>query len=216
MNCPSCGQPLDSRGIDLDAGTIRCLACGHVSPLSTTPAAAAAPRLPQPPATRVVLDRSRPGQIVLSVPGQGGCGLLFFAGFWLLLVIGLTIGLLVFDTGPMVLILIPFWLVGIVFAILGSYTRYGITGVYLDKAHYLVTKKLWGKGWTRRGGIDQIESISVAEAYEQNNRPVMAVSISLGGRKTIKFGSFLTDEEKKWITSELRAFMAEIGRPLAW
>lgn len=41
----------------------------------------------------------------------------------------------------------------------------------------------------------------------------MGVGISAGAR-SYTFGSFLSDAEKRWIVAELRAFLAEIGRPL--
>ena len=52
-----------------------------------------------------------------------------------------------------------------------------------------------------------------AMLFVHEDGPVMAVTICVG-RKSYFVGSFLTDAEKRWIVSELRAFLAEIGRPL--
>ena len=148
------------------------------------------------------------------MPGKGGCGMIVFALFWLGLTAGIGVGFIAGGASwPVFLFFIPFLGIGCAMLLFGLFSRYGITGVYLDNTQYLVTKKLWGKGWTRRGPLEAINSISIAEAYRRNESPVTAVTINIGS-KTIKFGSFLTDEEKQWIASELRAFMAEIDHPL--
>ncbi len=213
MNCPSCGAELAERGIDLDAGTARCFECGHVAKLAVGPSESVEPRLEKPANARAVVDVSRPGQMALYVPGRGGCFFLLFAIFWLAVTAAVTVGAIASKESFSVLFMVPFWAVGIGVLLIGLFIRFGVTGVYIDREQFIVTKKLFNQGWTRRGRTADISSIRLAEAYKQNERPVMAVQIGVG-RKTYTFGSFLKDDEKSWLVSELRVFMAEIGRAL--
>ena len=213
MNCPSCGAELAESAIDFDAGTARCFTCGHVSKISLGEGRFSEPRVEKPANTRVVVDRSRPGQIALYVPGRGGGFFFFFAIFWLAITSAITVGALSSGEGFPILFMIPFWLVGLGMLLIGLFMRFGITGVYIDQQQFIVSKTLVGKGWTRRGLTDEIGAIRLTEAYRSNNRPVMAVGIAAGA-KTYSIGSFLSGSEKKWLVSELRAFMAEIGHRL--
>jgi len=213
MNCPSCGAELAEKGIDLDAGTAQCFECGHVAKLSVGPSEYVEPRVEKPANARAVVDGSRPGQIALYVPGGGGCFFLFFAAFWLAITAAVTVGAVASKESFSILFMVPFWVVGIGVLLMGLFIRFGVTGVYIDREQFIVTKTLWGKGWTRRGLSREISSIRLAEAYKQNERPVMAVQIAVG-QKTYTFGSFLKDDEKAWLVSELRVFMAELGRAL--
>jgi hypothetical protein len=210
MNCPSCGAELDERGVDLDAGTARCFQCGHVSKLGLGEGAAAVPRVEKPARTRVVVDRSRPGQIALYIPGRGGVFFFAFAAFWFTITGILTVTAVSSGEGFPVLFMVPFWLVGLGMLLMGLFTRFGVTGVYVDRQQFIVSKTLFGKGWTRRGVTDEISTIQLSEAYRSNDQPVMALAIAAGA-ETYSVGSFLKDDEKRWLVSELRAFLAEIG-----
>jgi DNA-directed RNA polymerase subunit RPC12/RpoP len=211
MNCPSCGAELEESAVDLDEGTVRCPQCGHVSKLVLGAGVPVVPRVEKPAGTRVVVDRSRSGQIALYIPGRGGLSFLFFAAFWLTITGILTALAVSSGEGFPILFMVPFWLVGLGMLLIGLFMRFGVTGVYVDRQRFIVSKTLFGKGWTRRGATDEISTIQLSEAYRSNEVPVMAVSIAAGA-STYSVGSFLKDDEKRWLVSELRAFMAEIGR----
>ena len=213
MNCPSCGAELAESAVNLDAGTARCFQCGHVSKLSLGGGESVEPRVERPAKTRVVLDRSRPGRIALYIRVRGGKLLLPFAILSLVTLGALTAAGLFSGDFP-ILFVVAFWLVGLGLLLLGLLVRFGITGVYVDRQQFIVAKTLFAKGWTRRGRTGEISTIRLSEAYRSNGRPVMAVGIAAGA-KTYTFGSFLEDDEKPWLVSELRTFMAEIGHPLA-
>lgn len=213
MNCPECGAELAEKGIDLDAGTARCFECGHVAKLFLGRGDSVEPRVEEPAGTRAVVDRSRPGQIALYVPSRGGCFALFCGVFWFAITGAITAGALFGGALFLLLFMIPFLVGGLVMLLIGLFIRFGVTGVYIDREQFIVTKKLFNQGWTRRGSTKDINSIRLAEGYRKNDHPVMAVQIAVG-EKTYTFGSFLKDDEKAWLVSELRAFMAEIGHPL--
>jgi len=210
MNCPSCGAALDAAGVDLETSVVRCANCGRETRLSL---GESVEQPVEPPAkTRVVIDRSRPGQIALFVPGQGGCFFLIFAAFWLTIVSVMTAAFSKAG-GFMLLFLVPFWIAGLGMLLVGLFIRFGVTGVYIDREQFIITRKLFNKGWTRRGATKDISAIRLTEAYKQNDRPVMAVGIAAAAN-SYSFGSFLSDEEKRWIAFELRAFMNELGHPV--
>jgi hypothetical protein len=211
VNCPSCGAELSDGYVDRAAATVRCASCGHEVPL---PAPASAELRVEPPAgTRVVIDRSRPGEIALSIPGRGGLFLMILASVWVDAATVAIVLALVWRSSTFVWILVPLWLVGLGVLVAGLFLRFGVTGLRLDRREFVITRRLFGCGWPRRGLMDQVTAIELRKAFEHEDGPVMAVTIC-AGRKSHFVGSFLTDAEKRWIVGELRTFLAEIGRPL--
>jgi hypothetical protein len=212
MNCPSCGAELDERGMNLETGTARCFQCGRVSKLVLGAGAPAEARVERPAKTRVVLDRSRPGRIALYIRVRGGSLLLPFGILWLVVMAAITaVGL--FPGGLPILVVVAFWLAGLGLLVLGLLVRFGITGVYIDREQFIVAKTVFGKGWTRRGRTDQISTIRLTKAYRSSDEPETGIGIAAGA-DTYAFGSFLQDDEKLWLISELRAFLREAGHPV--
>jgi hypothetical protein len=118
---------------------------------------------------------------------------------------------LVWRSSTFVWILVPLWLVGLGVLVAGLFLRFGVTGLRLDRREFVITRRLFGCGWARRGLTDQITAIELRKAFEPEDGPVMAVTIRAGAR-TYSFASFLRDEEKEWIVAELRRFLAELPR----
>lgn len=66
--------------------------------------------------------------------------------------------------------------------------------------------------WSRKKRIPTADITAVTEevVYTKNYQPVYGVGLKTGN-KTVKFGSALTEEERKWIIGELRHFLRVKG-----
>jgi hypothetical protein len=66
--------------------------------------------------------------------------------------------------------------------------------------------------WSRKKvlPVSSITAVTEEVVYTKNYQPVYGVGIK-AGEKTVKFGSALTEEERKWLIGELRHFLRVKG-----
>ncbi|MCP4422627.1 MAG: hypothetical protein GY805_38950 [Chloroflexi bacterium] len=97
-------------------------------------------------------------------------------------------------------------LAGIGFIVWLLFRLLGTARLLVDKTHVIIAWRLFGLDYTRKGKTADITNVGVDFVYEENYRPVYGVGIKFKDGKYIKFGAFLSEEEKKWIVGEILTF----------
>lgn len=208
LHCPECTTELNVEGISFERGEVTCSSCHHVTELSAlVPPSSPAPELQQPEGSKVVVERRRPEEVTLYIPSRAGCFMIFFASFWNLFMMVFT--MVLWSAGgpsatPWIIIpfLLLFWCVGLGLMLTALFSACGKTLVHVEPGSVAVKKQLFGRGWTRTRPLGPDASADLVAAYEQNEKPVYACAVRTGPQE-VKFGSFLSDEEKAWLVDLL-------------
>lgn len=197
------------------------------------------PRTSQPPATSVLLTRddARIAAVIPPQGFKGaGCFLGFFALFWngitwlvFLGFVGSMFGVVKSNspTAPwMVIFFIPHIAVGIGVAIAAVFAIKGDVAIAMDKENVLMQRRLFGYTWSRSMPFAQISDVRMTEAYRSNGRSVQGVGFhfqkaaavhsagsspvkSVLGKRTMNFGSGLSDDEKAWLLGEFHDYWSQ-------
>ncbi len=227
--CPHCQhrfQPFADRPAKsfADLNQLTCPKCGKSFTFADTTGGKGATDLTpegpfeQPPGSRIERRPVSASELLFYIPASGRWGgLLFFAIFWN--AISWTVFLaFVFAKSHVEGDQPPFFVIGIFPAVgLGlAYAairmRFATHLIFLGPEFVRLQRAL-----VRRKNYDlptaEIVHVKKAEFYKQNYQPVYGIEIGAGKRR-IRFGSALSEEEKNWLCWEMRTFLREQGAPL--
>lgn len=227
VTCPNCGNqftPFADREIvswsDF-AGTTPCPHCGHAYSLQSSEAEELAPSgpLPQPEGSRIEKKPVAEGQGLYYIPASGsGNGLLLFAVLWngflafclAFILRAILSGKSTGNPFPFMLFLIPFIAVGVGMAYAGLRAKYATHLLFLGPEFVRLQRQLFRRSKTYNLTTSEIDHVEQKEFYQQNYKPVYGIEIGAGKRR-IRFGSALTNDEKRWLCAEIREFLREAG-----
>lgn len=208
LNCPECGSTIPAEDVSLEGEQATCPSCDRVFSLAgLVPAVGLEQPLPQPSESKIIVQRSGSRQATFYIPSRRNSVMLVFAAFWngfmlVFTVVVVASGGLSDQAILLTAFLAAFWAVGIGFLVAALFSMFGKTLVHVGGGQVAVKKELFGLGHLRRYPLEPGAAAGLAEAYEQNNQPVYTCSISTG-TKEVKFGSFLTDDEKAWLVAAI-------------
>jgi hypothetical protein len=109
--------------------------------------------------------------------------------------------------GIMTLLILPFILAGVGLVLTFLFHLKGNVTLLINHSQVSVSWGLFGFEYAKKGKTLDITDIGVDVVYSQSYQPVYGVGIKFKDDKYIKFGSTLSDQEKKWIVGEIRAFL---------
>gem|GEM_PF-1374423 len=208
INCKTCDTEIPARNINLEKRLCVCEHCNEVFPLADflTDKAEPIDRIPKPQYSKIesFVDHDSMGLIIPE--GSISIFLLIFSAFWN----GISwtaffLALQQEDLFPK-LFLIPFILIGIATAILFLFSWLGNFSFIIDKHRCLAVWSLFGFKRKKSCNTADIHDIVEEVLYTKNYQPVYGVSIKHGNNKSLKFGSDMTEDERKWCLGELRHF----------
>jgi len=216
LHCPECGTELTGEAISLARGEAVCASCGRVGQLpDLMPTPPGPPERQRPSETEVVVQRHGPGEIALFIPSGSRAFSLGFAAFWNLFMAVFTVVVLTaggVSEAPWFLIpfLGLFWAIGIGLLVVALFSVFGKTLVHIGGGEVAVKKELFGLGRLHRYPLAPDAKASLAESYRENDVPVYACCVSTAGTD-VKFGTFLTSDEKSWLVSILNDVLGARG-----
>lgn len=210
LTCPKCSAALALEDANLAEGVCRCRNCQEffkISALLTGDALVTRTAKPAYSTVEFVSDRDSLGLIV--PPGKdrkAGYFFLVFALFWnaltwTMFVVTLSQGE-IFPT----LFLIPFILVGAVVAGLCLFMFKGEFTLSIDRQECRAIWSILKWNYTRKVATPEITAVREDVVYRKNYQPVYGIGLVHGSR-TLKFGSGLTEDERKWLIGEIRHFL---------
>lgn len=169
------------------------------------------PRIPTSTHLQVVEDA--PDRLVVHIPGGGpqARGLGCFAVIWNLFMLCFTSLCVAFSfgqaQGPPWYFILPFlalfWAVGLGMAWFWLRMRFTRHNVLVEPERLVVQKLFFDRKSLEETAIDADSTVELVERYKQNNTPVYAVAVS-GADRTIKFGTSLSDQDKRFLVHKIR------------
>lgn len=174
-----------------------------------------------------VLEQER-GVLRLRLAGRGGGFFLFFAAFWMAIVGGITVMVVLTWLGvlpakepppwPVGLFLVPFWAIGIGVFLAGlrQKTLVETLDVRRDQVTWEARSALGSSARALAGaGLRLTQEVS----YQQNYQPVYHLRVADGAGRAIKFAGNLKPEAQVWLLAKVGAALgpgaAELpGEPL--
>lgn len=212
--CPKCDAPIPDERVNLAEGVAHCSGCGEYHRLSfLLRDSTTATRIAKPDDSKIEHYRE-PYSLGFIIPPNGLRGpswfFLFFSLFWN--AISWPIFLATVRDGEIgsILFMLIFVTVGaIVIGIFAVFT-WAETTVAMDEREASVIWSIKSLRWRKSAPLDAITSIDEGQIYQQNYKPVYGVCIK-HGKKEIKFGSNLSEDERRWMIGELRDFKQQQG-----
>ena len=206
VTCPECASDIPAEGVSLERGQATCASCERSFPLETLVPGIGITETgerPPPKGTKVVVHRGGPAEITLYIPSRRNLYTVLFTVIWNVIVLTVSAGILgAGEPSEKPFFLVPFlslfWAVGIGLLIASLFSMFGKTLVHVGGGQVAVKKEVFGLGRLRRYPLEPGAVAGLAEAYEQNNQAVYACSITTG-TKELKFGTFLSEDEKAWL-----------------
>ena len=212
--CPQCGAHIPVESISLEGGWVRCPSCEWRDALTSIlpevpPEDTVEPQAPPAPTdTSILMERPLPGEVTFYIPSKRSGFWLFFAIFWNAFLVLFTVGVAVAGDLFLLLFTAPFWAAGLGFLVAALFSTHGRTLVHVDGRELAVKRELFGYGRLRRFALSPKASAKLAVAYEQNEVPVYVCAVSTKS-KEVKFGSFLSDEEKSWLVAVINDVLGQ-------
>jgi hypothetical protein len=167
------------------------------------------------PGSKIQVVERAPDRLVLFIPGggSGAAGLGCFAVVWN--------GFMTFFTAMMFAggvagrpllgifaFLGLFWAVGLGMAWFAIKMKFERVMLLVDPAHAVIQKTLFGRVRTDEADLARGSSAELVESYQQNDRPIYAVTINGVGRN-LKFGTPLSNPEKDWIVDRINEVLGD-------
>jgi hypothetical protein len=218
--CPHCGQGIDEDFLASAAETFDCPKCRESIRLADI-APEIAQRNANQPFLEEVVEETPPGGriqcrlngdqlVIYAPPGRSGNAMVLglfsiiwlgFTGFLSFAIIGS--GELEKSQQPFLIIFFSiFWLAGLLMFYFWFKGWFGKTYILVERDRLVVRFVLLGREKIKEYVLTPDSRASLVESYQQNDRPVYAVSVQTAG-KSAKFGTFLKQEEKQWIVDRI-------------
>jgi len=212
--CKTCNATIAPGDANVAEGVCTCRQCGgffKIAALLTDDAVIT--RIAKPAYTPVGFFSDR-DSLSLIIPRGRNRGtaffFLFFALFWNALSWTMfTVALFQGELFP-VLFLLIFVTVGIGLALAALYGFFGEFSLLADRSACRAVWTLFNWKRTKSLATSSITAVTEEVVYTKNYVPVYGVGLK-SGSQTLKFGSALTEEERKWIVGELRHFLGVKG-----
>jgi hypothetical protein len=226
LQCPACGA--ESSVSAITPGEL--LTCGECGKRDVARSWVQSDRMPRgwanrPPAdTKIQRLVCEDGDIVWDIPPSGKSGgFLFFAIFWCTitaLVSGGFLTTLLFGepqeggnvaslkwmVPALVLFFLIFWAVGLGMMYVALRNKWARFRVMVTPAEVVLGQSLFQRVREKRVPRGEVSDVSTAVFYESNDTPVYGVQIT-AGKRNLKFGSVLRDDEKAWLVADLKAVL---------
>lgn len=212
--CPTCQVVIPDAEVNLAQGICRCPSCGEYHKLGFLLRDSGVVERTAQPGGSAVGHYREADSMGFIIPRNGFRGptwfFLFFAAFWNAIT-WVMLGA-AFKEGQMetVLFMLIFVAVGLVMLGIFLFMAFGEITVAADTRAITVIWSLKNIRFRRTALLGQIDSIEESSVYTKNYQPVYGVGIK-HGKKWIKFGSNLTEDERRWMIGELRDFRAAQG-----
>ncbi len=232
--CPNCGaiynDTASSARFEKPDYLVRCGVCGEETSLkaltqtqSADGAEAAALRdprqpVPKPQGTRIGVMKLDDGSTAIDVPSaRTSRGLLFFAIFWLGLSTVFFAGILFSAAGgdlpplPAIGMLTLFEAIGLAMLYFALMLKYARHRILIRDEGFLYQREFFRRRRVHEYHTADISAVKQAVFYTQNYTPVYGIEIRTRNGRTIRLGSGLEDDEKRWLVWELRSALAAVG-----
>lgn len=215
LACPECG----AKPISIPASGDEALSCARCGTTASArewcaPAGMRVGNPDEPPAgTRITREVDGAGAIGWTIPASGKSGgLMPFGVIWCTF-IGIFTSIVLFAPSekkggemagwPVFLLLSAFWAVGLGMLYAGCRAKYSRHHLSVERGNLTLRRELFGKVTESSLPSDTVQSIAQAEFYQKNYQPVHGIEIRAGKRK-LRFGSMLTEDEKAWLVADLK------------
>jgi hypothetical protein len=212
--CKTCNAVIGPGDTNIGEGVCTCRQCGgffKISALLTEDAVITRIAKPAYSLVEFFSDRDSLGLIIPRGRSRGmAFFFFFFALFWNALSWTMfTVALYKRET-PAVFFLLIFVTIGAGLALAALYSFYGEFSLLADRSTCRAVWTLFKWNRTKSLPTTTITAVTEEVVYTKNYVPVYGVGLKAGS-KTLKFGSALTEEERKWIVGELRHFLGVKG-----
>jgi hypothetical protein len=223
LRCPNCGASLASPSAS-PGDVLDCPECGGHSVARSWVSSGGPPRgwADRPPADTKIQRKSRDdGALMWDIPASGKSGgFLFFAIIWCTIT-GLVSGgfLMAFlfgepakgkDSvspvviGPILLLFFGiFWAIGLGMFYVAARNKWARTRVVVTSDEVILGRRLFGRVMEKRVPRSEVSEVNTEEFYQSNDTPVYGIAIHAGKRK-LKFGTVLREDEKGWLAADIR------------
>lgn len=92
--------------------------------------------------------------------------------------------------------------------------RFGSAMLELSPGTVRLQRSLLGRNKSHQIPAADVQAVSKVLFYSQNYQPVYGIEIN-AGRRSIRFGSSLSDDEKNWLCWEIREYLRQHSRQAA-
>lgn len=230
LRCPYCGAP--HAGPPVNAGEwLTCPECAQQSTTREWIITGGVPRgwVNRPPQnTRIRRQTREDGAIRWLIPASGKSGgFLLFGIFWCTITGVVSTGFvaaLLFGKPaegpnslppwavlPFVLLFFGiFWAIGLGMLYFAARNKWGKTEVRVTGDEVVLLRTLFRWKLEKRLPRHEVDAVRAEEFYRSNEKPVYGVTIQAGKRK-LKFGTMLREEEKGWLAADLKQLLS--GEP---
>jgi hypothetical protein len=140
--------------------------------------------------------------------------LMVFAGIWLVMssfgLVGVLHEVMQSNGGDEwigVLMLGVFLAVGVAVGYIGLRMAYTELLIRVGVDEVVLTRKFFKKMWDKKIPREQVGRVWLSEAYRQNERPVYQIEIENEEGKNLRFGSNLSQDEKRWLLGGMREML---------
>jgi hypothetical protein len=212
--CQVCNVPIPAADANLAEGVCHCRQCGgffKISALLTDEAVIT--RIAKPVYSKLEFF-SDADSLGLMIPRGGNRGIAFFLLLFSLFWNGISWPMFLIAIHDKqlsaVLFLSVFVLIGAVVAGFAVFMLFAEFALLVDRQECRLAWSVFK--WSRKKvlPVSSITAVTEEVVYTKNYQPVYGVGIK-AGEKTVKFGSALTEEERKWLIGELRHFLRVKG-----
>jgi hypothetical protein len=212
--CPQCGAAIPPASTNLAQGIATCPACQEffrIDAMLQEDARVARIEKPASSTVEFAVDRDTLGLIVPRGRGRQTAWLfVVFALFWN--AVTWTIGVTALRQGQVapVLFMTLFAAVGMFMLVAALFQIFGEFTLSIDRTECRAIWSLFRWMRTKRIPTNAITAVVQEVVYTRNHQPVYGIALKHGNR-TLKFGSALTEDERKWIIGEIRHFLGLRG-----
>jgi hypothetical protein len=214
LRCPKCGATIPPASTNLADGIATCPACQEffrIDALLRDEAAVARIEKPANSNLEFAVDRDTLGLIVPRGRGRKGAWVMVvFAVFWNAFTWFMAIAALLQKQYAPVLFLSLFMAVGILVLVIALFQMFGEFTLSIDRTECRAIWSLFRWMRTKRIPTASISAVSQDVVYTRNHQPVYGIALKHGDR-SLKFGSALSEDERKWIVGEIRHFLGLRG-----
>ena len=218
--CPACEREIPAENINIDEAIAKC-ECGEVFGIEGVAEDVGEIAPEKPAGTKIEVDESPSNELHIWIGGgfkPSVIGLIIFAALWngFLIIFSFMMffgGGWDADEGVFpIIFLIPFYLVGIGFIIGILWILFGKSSIHVNSIGIVVVKELFGLRKRKIVPLEIVGEINVDNTGTTvNNVPQRAVMIHFG-KKTARFGTGLSEQERQWLAYEIKQFVRKLQR----
>jgi len=222
--CQGCGKMVTPQQMENGGQMWSCPECGYVDSSAgwlsgQDDLLAPWPDVAQQPAGNQIVREETEGKVSWAIPRKKGVtGLLLFGIVWMGFVSvfsfffisaafrgEVTVNGTEEVASPWAVVggMSIFVTVGVVLVSIGLSQKFTRRLLTVADGRFLHAKELFGRKSMVSLNIDEVDSVELVSFYQQNNRPVYGLQI-LSGKRKVKFGSALKEDEKRWLVTDLR------------